>query len=140
MLNTTLVPTKYKHKLKKVLLLKILFICELMNIQQLKVFREVMKSGSLNSAAKNLHRSQPAISASLKSLENSLDIVLFKREGRRLLPKPEAYYLLLSAESITIRLCRWQLTRGSIVGNSVTMCSGHRGVSATVHFCVSISY
>ena len=105
MLNTTLVPTKYKHKLKKVLLLKILFICELMNIQQLKVFREVMKSGSLNSAAKNLHRSQPAISASLKSLENSLDIVLFKREGRRLLPKPEAYYLLTEAVEILER-CR----------------------------------
>ena len=105
MLNTTLVPTKYKHKLKKVLLLKILFICELMNIQQLKVFREVMKSGSLNSAAKNLHRSQPAISASLKSLENSLDIVLFKRDGRRLLPKPEAYYLLTEAVEILDR-CR----------------------------------
>jgi len=43
-----------------------------MNIQQLKVFREVMKSGSLNRAAKNLHRSQPAISASLKGLKNSI--------------------------------------------------------------------
>ena len=76
-----------------------------MNIQQLKVFREVMKSGSLSKAAKNLHRSQPAISASLKSLEDSLNIVLFKREGKRLMPKSEAFYLLTEAVEILER-CR----------------------------------
>ena len=76
-----------------------------MNIQQLKVFREIMKNGSLSSAAKSLHRSQPAISSSLKNLEDSLGIVLFKREGRRLLPKPEAYYLLTEAAEILER-CR----------------------------------
>jgi DNA-binding transcriptional LysR family regulator len=78
---------------------------DIMNIQQLKVFREVMKSGSLNGAAKTLHRSQPAITASLKNLENSLDIVLFKREGRRLVPRPEAHYLLTEAVEILDR-CR----------------------------------
>ena len=76
-----------------------------MNIQQLKVFREIMKNGSLSSAAKSLNRSQPAISSSLKKLEDSLSIVLFKREGRRLLPMPEAYYLLTEAVEILER-CR----------------------------------
>ena len=77
-----------------------------------------MKSGSLSGAAKNLHRSQPAISSSLKNLEDSLDIVLFKREGRRLLPKPEAYYLLTEAVEILER-CRTTQQNLSLMGERV---------------------
>ncbi|UWQ91877.1 LysR family transcriptional regulator [Rhodobacteraceae bacterium M382] len=75
-----------------------------MNFQQLTVFREVMKTGSVSDAARNLHRTQPAISASLKALEASLGIELFQRDGRRLLPVPEAYYLLSEASEILDRL------------------------------------
>lgn len=108
MLTTTLVTITHKHQSEKVLVSKVLFIYKItniMNIQQLKVFREIMKNGSLSSAAKSLHRSQPAISSSLKNLEDSLGIILFKREGRRLLPKPEAFYLLTEAVEILER-CR----------------------------------
>ena len=75
-----------------------------MNFQQLTVFREVMKTGSVSDAARNLHRTQPAISASLKALETSLGIELFQRDGRRLLPVPEAHYLLSEAAEILDRL------------------------------------
>lgn len=75
-----------------------------MNLQQLSVFREVMKTGSVSAAARNLHRTQPAISASLKALEASLGVTLFHREGRRLLPVPEAHYLLSEATEILDRL------------------------------------
>ncbi|MEL7257395.1 MAG: LysR family transcriptional regulator [Pseudomonadota bacterium] len=75
-----------------------------MNLQQLSVFREVMKTGSVSAAARNLHRTQPAVSASLKALEASLGVTLFHREGRRLLPVPEAHYLLSEATEILDRL------------------------------------
>lgn len=75
-----------------------------MNLQQLTVFREIMKSGSISQAARNLHRTQPAVSASLKTLESDLGMTLFLREGRRLVPVPEAHYLLSEASEVLDRL------------------------------------
>ncbi|MFP7569456.1 LysR family transcriptional regulator [Marivita sp. S2033] len=75
-----------------------------MNLQQLAVFREIMNTGSMSAAARNLNRTQPAISAALKSLEASLGMDLFYREGRRLVPVPEAYYFLSEAAGILDRL------------------------------------
>lgn len=75
-----------------------------MNLQQLTVFREVMKTGSVSAAARNLRRTQPAVSASLKALEDKLGLDLFLREGRRLVPVPEAHYLLAEASDILERV------------------------------------
>lgn len=75
-----------------------------MNLQQLAVFREVMKTGSVSDAARNLHRTQPAVSASLKALEAAVGMELFRRDGRRLLPVPEAHYLLSEAAEILDRI------------------------------------
>lgn len=74
------------------------------NLQQLTVFREIMKSGSISQAARNLHRTQPAVSASLKTLEEDLGMPLFLREGRRLVAVPEAHYLLSEANEVLDRL------------------------------------
>lgn len=63
-----------------------------------------METRSVSAAARNLHRTQPAISAALKTLESNLGIQLFRREGRRLVPVPEAYYLFHEATEI---LDRW---------------------------------
>jgi DNA-binding transcriptional LysR family regulator len=75
-----------------------------MNLQQLTVFREIMNTGSVSAAARNLNRTQPAVSASLKALEGSLGMALFHREGRRLVAVPEARYLLSEASEILDRL------------------------------------
>jgi DNA-binding transcriptional LysR family regulator len=75
-----------------------------MNLQQLAVFREIMTTGSMSAAARNLNRTQPAVSASLKALEATLGMQLFHREGRRLVPVPEARYLLSEASEILDRL------------------------------------
>ena len=75
-----------------------------MNFQQLAVFREIMKAGSISQAARNLHRTQPAVSASLKTLEEDLGMALFLREGRQLVPVPEAHYLLSEASHVLDRL------------------------------------
>lgn len=75
-----------------------------MNFTQLTVFREVMESGSISQTAKKLGRTQPAISLAIKNLEQSLGLSLFERRGRRLVPVPEAQYLLAEATMVLDRL------------------------------------
>ncbi|WP_299404906.1 LysR family transcriptional regulator [uncultured Roseobacter sp.] len=75
-----------------------------MNLTQLTVFREVMESGSISQTAKKLGRTQPAISLAIKNLEKSLDLKLFERRGRQLVPVPEARYLLAESSEILDRL------------------------------------
>ncbi len=75
-----------------------------MNIKQLTAFREIMLCGSVSQAARNLNRTQPAISASLRTLESDLELKLFERSGGRLIPVPEAHYLLAEASEMIDRL------------------------------------
>lgn len=75
-----------------------------MNFTQLIVFREVMENGSISQTAKKLGRTQPAISLSIKNLEDSVGMSLFERRGRRLIPVPEAQYLMTEASEILNRL------------------------------------
>ncbi|MCP4187884.1 MAG: LysR family transcriptional regulator [Gammaproteobacteria bacterium] len=71
-----------------------------MNLKQLRAFSEVVQTGSVSEAARRLHRSQPAISAIIASLEDELGMSLFIRKGMRLRPAPEAHFLLREAEEI----------------------------------------
>ncbi|MBT8154686.1 LysR family transcriptional regulator [Epibacterium ulvae] len=57
-----------------------------------------LETGSMARAAANLGSIQPAISLTLRSLEESLGIVLFDRDTRNLKPVPEANYLLSEAD------------------------------------------
>lgn len=75
-----------------------------MNLNQLRAFREVMLTGSVSEAARNLRRTQPAISAQIAALEDNLGCKLFLRQGGRLKPAPEANYLLEEANDILGRL------------------------------------
>lgn len=63
-----------------------------------------MRSGTLSEASRILGRTQPAVSAALKSLEDTIGMPLFERKGRRLHPVPEAYYLLEQADEIIARV------------------------------------
>lgn len=64
-----------------------------MKIMQMKAFHELMLTGSVSAAARNLNRSQPAISALIAGLEDELGMKLFERRNGRLHPVPESYYL-----------------------------------------------
>lgn len=75
-----------------------------MNIRQLRAFQEVMLTGSVTEAARNLSRTQPAISALIAGLEETVGYRLFERRGGRLHPVPEAHFLLSEAGSILERL------------------------------------
>ncbi|TBR42766.1 LysR family transcriptional regulator [Marinomonas agarivorans] len=65
-----------------------------MNIKQLRALREVMLTGSMSKAAKNLFRTQPAVSAQISTLEKEVGLKLFDRVDGRLQPVPEAEYVL----------------------------------------------
>ena len=64
-----------------------------MNLSLLEAFSAVMKTGSTTQAAALLGISQPAISRSLKRLEDTTKLKLFQRAGPRLSPTPEAQLL-----------------------------------------------
>ena len=55
-----------------------------MNLTLIEAFGAVMKTGSTTAAAELMHVSQPAISRSLKRLEDTTKLKLFERSGPRL--------------------------------------------------------
>ena len=73
-------------------------------IDQLLVFCRVVKPGSFTKAAKELHLTQPAISAQVAKLEKRLKVKLIDRLGRRAYPT-EAGKLLYSYAEQVERLC-----------------------------------
>ncbi|MEZ4410296.1 MAG: LysR family transcriptional regulator [Polyangiales bacterium] len=69
-----------------------------MDLYQLKTFVTVAREGSVTRASEALHLSQPAVSAHIKAMEDTLGLSLFERtpcgmsltaDGRRLLSKAE---------------------------------------------------
>jgi len=79
-----------------------------LTLLQLQVFREVMESGSMSTAARNLNKTQPAVSLTLKSLESTIGFPLFARDNRKLTPVPEAHYLLAEADAVLTQISRVQ--------------------------------
>lgn len=64
-----------------------------MNLTLIEAFSAVMKTGSTTAAAELVRVSQPAISRSLKRLEDTTKLKLFERAGPRLIATPEAHLL-----------------------------------------------
>ncbi|MCG8564951.1 MAG: LysR substrate-binding domain-containing protein [Desulfobacterales bacterium] len=91
-----------------------------MNLSQIKAFRAVMGSASLLEAAQKLGRTQPAVSAAIRSLEETLGLKLFERRGRQLVPVPEAYYLLQEVSEVLDRL-------SAVSGTMKGLAAGQRG-------------
>ena len=61
---------------------------ELQDIYRLQAFVAVVEEGSLSAAVGRLHITQPALSARLKLLEESLGCILLERTGRGVRPTP----------------------------------------------------
>lgn len=59
--------------------------------RQIEAFREVMRNGSVTSAAEYLQISQPAVSRLIRDLEVAVDFPLFSRHGSRVVPTPAAH-------------------------------------------------
>ncbi|WP_202901423.1 LysR family transcriptional regulator [Nitratireductor aquibiodomus] len=53
-----------------------------MDIQQLRTFVAVAREGSITRASERIHLSQPAVSAHIKAMEETLGLSLFERTPR----------------------------------------------------------
>jgi DNA-binding transcriptional LysR family regulator len=102
-----------------------------MEIDQIETFLAVISSGGFHRAASALRVSQPAVSARIRSLEDSLGVTLFERVHTNLLLSPAGKALRPHAEQLlrTVALARQavhELQPGS---------SGTLRVSAALSIC-----
>lgn len=74
-----------------------------LNYHHLYYFWQVAKQGNLTRTAELLHISQSALSSQIKQLEQSMQVTLFQREGRKLLLTDSGYQTLKYAEDIFSR-------------------------------------
>lgn len=63
------------------------------NLNQLRVFQSVYFYKSMTKAAQNLYLTQSGVSQHIKNLESTLNVVLFDRLGKNLVPTNMASYL-----------------------------------------------
>lgn len=59
------------------------------NFKKLEIFIKVFETGSFSKASKLLYTTQPNITLNIKDLENTLDVKLFDRNTRKVLPSKE---------------------------------------------------
>ena len=71
-----------------------------LNYHHLYYFWQVARQGNLTQTAQKLHISQSALSSQIKQLEQSLNVQLFTREGRKLLLTESGYHALNYADEI----------------------------------------
>lgn len=57
-----------------------------MELRQLKYFKQACELQNFSEAARALHISQSTLSQQIKQLENELDVLLFDRVGKRVIP------------------------------------------------------
>ncbi|NCN39842.1 LysR family transcriptional regulator [bacterium] len=62
-----------------------------MEINQVLVFKAIIEKGSIQKAAASMHKTQPALSAALKTLEEDLGFKLFDRSHYRLRLTPKGH-------------------------------------------------
>ncbi len=75
-----------------------------MNTLHLKYAVEIEKTGSISKAAENLYMGQPALSRTIKELENSLGITIFQRTSAGVIPTQKGSLFLQYAKNILSQL------------------------------------
>jgi DNA-binding transcriptional LysR family regulator len=71
-----------------------------MEIQQLKAFLAVAKSGNFTRAAETVFRTQPSVTVAVRQLEREMGVRLFERHGRRTLLTSEGAALAQAARPV----------------------------------------
>jgi DNA-binding transcriptional LysR family regulator len=85
-----------------------------MDLADLNAFVQVVKLGSLNSAARHLNQSTSALSKTIKRLEASLNLSLFERVHRQMRLNRSGQQLLERAGAL---LMHAELTRAAVMGS-----------------------
>lgn len=81
----------------------------------LKIFLEIVRAGGIGSAARNLNRQQPSVSAALKRLEDQLGARLFERStsGIRITPAGRSLQALCEDMFESVRMAQHQLAQAT---------------------------
>lgn len=84
-----------------------------MNLDRLRAFLQIVDSGSMSAAARAVHLTQPALSRTLRLLEEEVGVRLFERRGRSLVLTaggralvPRGRALLAESERLTLETRR----------------------------------
>ncbi|MEO8299064.1 MAG: LysR family transcriptional regulator [Burkholderiales bacterium] len=81
-------------------------------LPQLAAFEAVLRLGSVTEAAEALHMAQPTLSGHLRKLGEALDVRLFERRGKHLVPTAEARLLAATAREVFEALARCEALLG----------------------------
>jgi DNA-binding transcriptional LysR family regulator len=87
-----------------------------MDLRQLRVFVEIVRQGSFTLAAEQLHIAQPAVSMTIRKLEDELDLVLLNRQEKRVTMTAEGESLLHHAERILDNLTTAEMEMAALRG------------------------
>lgn len=85
-----------------------------MGLRQIEAFRAIMTLGSMTSAAKRLHTSQPQISRLIAQLEAITQFPLFERKGSRLTPTVDGARFFQEVEKTFLGLAVLESAAASI--------------------------
>ena len=102
----------------------------MMDWDKLRVFHAVAEAGSFTHAGEKLNLSQSAVSRQISALEESLDVPLFHRHARGLIPTEQGEMLYATAREIFTKLA----TTEQLLVESKEKARGPLKVSATVAF------
>jgi DNA-binding transcriptional LysR family regulator len=77
-----------------------------LNLRQLEIFRAVLGAGSFTGAGVRLHMSQPAVTKSIRRMEDEVGFSLFSRVKGRIVATPEARSLQSEVDKVfhTVRM------------------------------------
>ncbi|ATA26000.1 LysR family transcriptional regulator [Brenneria goodwinii] len=74
------------------------------NPRQVEAFHKVILTGGITSAANMMHITQPAVSRLIRDFEDALNLKLFDRDGRGLIPRAEAMKLYREVDRLYLGL------------------------------------
>lgn len=77
-----------------------------MDVDRLRMFLQIVETGTLSAAAHAVHLTQPALSRNLKLLEEELNVPLFDRRGRGLVLTAAGRALVPRARAIVEQIAR----------------------------------
>ena len=75
-----------------------------MNLLHLKYVIEVAKAGSISKAASNLYMNQPHLSKTIKGLEENMQIIIFERTSKGVIPTKKGAEFIERAKSIIMQV------------------------------------
>jgi DNA-binding transcriptional LysR family regulator len=89
-----------------------------MDLDQLHTFLEIVRLKSFSKAAQTCYRTQPAISAQVRQLEQELNTTLFERLGTKISLTVAGRIFAEHAEQILALRCRDKARAGAAGGGS----------------------